>query len=200
VLAVKNGTDQEIDYWCFPQQMDNAELGKRSVRVIPNFDPGQAPSNPIPFEANNENNEIDVEVGVTSEQQLWYSFIIGDPGDGEVLEHVIIDMSFTPNNGAQGYNEAYRVNFDVYDSEDLTYWSQTDFDNVNVQSFGSGSAVTRDNNPDTGEMTWDGWVVDGNLYYVQVRNGARYPIDAKIVVRPVSAAGSNVVAQKPGIQ
>ena len=200
VLAFKNGTDREIDFWCFPQQMDNAELGEPSVHVIPNFDPGQAPSNPIPLVANNENNEIDVEVGVTSEQQLWYSFIIDDPGDGEMLEHVTIDMSFTPNNGSQGYNEAYRVNFDVYDSEDLTYWSVTDFDNVNVQSFGSGSAVTRDNNLDTGEMTWDGGVVDGNLYYVQISNGARYPIDANIVVKPLSSKGSPVVPPNSVVQ
>lgn len=200
VLAFKNGSDREMDFWCFPQQMDNAELGERSVRVLPNFDPGQAPSNPIPFEATGENNEINVDVPVTSEQQLWYSFVIDDPGDGEILEHVIIDMSFTPNNDTQGYNDGYRVNFDVYDAEDLVYWSVTDFENVNVQSFGRGSAIVRDNNPDTGEMTWDGWVVDGNVYYVQIRNGARYPIDAKILVRPVTAAGSHVVTQKSGIQ
>ena len=109
-------------------------------------------------------------------------------------------MSFTPNDGAQGYTDAYRVNFDVYDAEDLTYWSQTDFDNVNIQSFGSGSAVVRDNNPDTGEMTWDGWVVDGNLYYVQIRNGARSPIDANIVVKALTALGSHVVTQQAGVQ
>ena len=185
MLAVQNGTNHEIDYWCFPQQMDNAELGERSVPVIPNFDPGEAPSNPLPLELNNE-------AQVVTDQQLWYSFIVSDPGDGESLEHITINMSFTPNNGAQGYNDAYRVNFDIYNAADVTYWSQTDFDNILSQSFGSGSAVVRDNNPDTGEMTWDGWVIDGNLYYVQVRNGARYPIDAEIEVNPYSAPATAV--------
>jgi hypothetical protein len=181
VLAVQNGTDHEIDFWCFPQQMDNAELGEPSIWVTPTFLPGEAPANPLQL-------ALDNEPRVVPEQQLWYSFVIDDPDDGEALEHIVINLTFTPNNGSQGYNEAYRVNFDVYNAADLAYWSVTDFDNLQVRSFGGGSAVVRDNNPDTGEMTWDGWVIDGNLYYVQVRNGARYPIDAQIEVKPHTAS------------
>jgi hypothetical protein len=36
---------------------------------------------------------------------------------------------------------------------------------------GAGSVVFRDDNPDTGEKFWNGWVVDNDLYYVQIRNG-----------------------------
>ena len=102
--------------------------------------------------------------------------------DGETLEHITVDMEFTPNDGSAGYSEGYKVNFDVFRAADLTYWSETDFDNRQVQNFGAGSTIVTDNNRDTGQKTWDGWVNDGDLYFVQVRNGARYPVDVKIFV------------------
>jgi len=176
LISFENGTGHEVDFWCFPQQMDNAELGKPSVRQVPVFAKGEAPSTAEQLQTG-ENDAL-----LEQEEQLWYAFRVSDPGDGQVLEHVTVNMEFTPNDGSAGYSEGYKVNFDIFRAADLAYWSQTDFDNRQVQNIGAGSTIVTDNNRDTGQKTWDGWVNDGDLYFVQVRNGARYPVNVKIYV------------------
>lgn len=176
LISFENGTGHEVDFWCFPQQMDNAELGQPSVRQVKVFDRGEAPSTADQLQTGENVASLE------QEEQIWYAFSVNDPGDGEPVEHITVNMEFTPNDGSAGYSEGYRVNFDVFRAADLTYWSETDFDNRQVQSFGAGSTIVTDNNLDTGQKTWDGWVNDGDLYFVQVRNGARYPVDVKIFV------------------
>jgi hypothetical protein len=42
---------------------------------------------------------------------------------------------------------------------------------------GAGSLVVRDNNSLTGERFWTGWIVENELYYVQIRNGSDTHVD-----------------------
>lgn len=85
-----------------------------------------------------------------------------------------LTMVMTPDDG----NRIYYVPFDVFRAgEDVQYWSPTDSSNKQISNMGAGSVVFRDNNPLTGERFWSGWVVNNNLYLVQVRNGTNVPID-----------------------
>ena len=46
-----------------------------------------------------------------------------------------------------------------------------------MTNFGAGQIVSRDNNPETGELFWTGWLFGDQSYYVQLVNGSETPID-----------------------
>ena len=54
-------------------------------------------------------------------------------------------------------------------------WEHGDTDQL--RNVGAGSIVSRDGDPNTGELLWSGWLVDGESYYVRLRNDADVPIN-----------------------
>lgn len=102
-------------------------------------------------------------------QEVWYSLTAED-GDQEFFEAVALTMFATPNERQQ----AERLNFELFTAEAVRGWQpgQTEIDN-----FGAGSRVQRDNDPRTTEHFWTGWLLEGNMYYLRIRSGAEVPVD-----------------------
>ncbi|MBN1217409.1 MAG: hypothetical protein JXM69_00655 [Anaerolineae bacterium] len=166
LLAVTNGNDVEIDYYLFQGDVYNAELGEPTVQVAQVFDPGESPQTSVPL-------KLGENIGrLQPGEQAWHSFFITD-FDNEPFEQMALTMVMTPDDG----NRIYYVPFDVFAAGDVQYWSPTDYDNSQITNMGAGSVVFRDDNPETGERFWNGWVIDNSLYLVQVRNGSDVAID-----------------------
>jgi hypothetical protein len=136
---------------------------------------GTDPNHPLPL-ANGLN------VGSLSPgQQRWFSVVRADQ-DNEAFEQIALSLFFTPDDG----NRIHRVNFDIYPAGQLHSWQ---LGNANpLRNIGAGGIVSRDGNPNTGELLWSGWLVDGETYYVRLRNDADVPIDYWLftadVIRP----------------
>jgi hypothetical protein len=46
-----------------------------------------------------------------------------------------------------------------------------------MHNIGAGSIVSRDGDPNTGELLWSGWLMDGQTYLLKISNGADADID-----------------------
>jgi len=164
-LVVENSAEVEIDYWLFNGIKYNPELGsKPEPAPAPVFSSGMAPQSAIPLSADRNQGGLD------PGQEVWYSFSIHN-NDSEFFEEMALTMIATPDDG----NRIHHINFDVFKADAVRDWSPGD--NSKINNVGAGGIVVRDNNPLTGELFWSGWVVEDDLYYVQIRNGTNIHID-----------------------
>jgi hypothetical protein len=175
-LKVRNDAEVPIDYWLFPGDIVRAELGKPSPPPSPSaIVAGTDPSHPLPL-ANGLNRG-----NLSPGQQRWFS-VVRDDLDNEAFEQTALSLFFSPDDG----NRIRRVNFDIYPAGQLHSWQRGDTDQL--RNVGAGGIVSRDGNPNTGELIWSGWLVDGETYYVRLRNDADVPIDYWLftadVIRP----------------
>ena len=164
-LAIQNGAEVEIDYWLFDDDIYNPELGPKSEPApAPVFSRGAAPQ--TAFALNPGRNIGGLEPG----QEAWYSFSIHDD-DNEFFEEMALTMIVTPDDG----NRIHNITFDLFTADGVRNWSPGN--NSRINNVGAGGIVVRDNNSLTGERFWSGWVVDNDLYYIQIRNGTTTHID-----------------------
>ena len=164
LLAIENGTDVEVDYWLYDDDIYNPLLGAVPVATERIFDPGESPQTARPLEIGLNKS------GLAPGEEAWYSFYITD-FDKEDFEQMALTMITTPDDG----NRIRNMTFDVFTAGGVKYWSPGD--NTQIDNIGAGSVVYRDDNPLTGERYWSGWVIDNNLYLVQIRNGTDVYMD-----------------------
>jgi hypothetical protein len=137
---------------------------------------------------------------MTPGEQRWFRFT---PDGGGHLEKSLTLM-FTP-----GYNpSAAQVQFQLFEENQVT--------SGNMANFGAGQVVSRDGNPETGELLWTGWVFGQQNYYVQILNGSNTSIDywfftdnvssyalgntsTQAVVLPTATPASQPVAVQPAL-
>jgi hypothetical protein len=108
--------------------------------------------------------------GLNPGEEVWYSFTVADLDD-EHFEEAALTMVVTPDNG----NRIWHTTFDIFTAREVQNWSPGGSSQIN--NVGAGSVVFRDSNPLTGERFWSGWVIDGDPYYVRMRNGAGVRMD-----------------------
>jgi hypothetical protein len=163
-VAVQNGSDVEIDYWLFNDDIYTPEFGEPTQVETPIFEPGTAPVAAIPLDSNQNTG------GLNPGEEAWFSFSVAD-NDSDAFEEMALTMIVTPDDG----NRIRQVPFDVFTAQGVHAWSPGNPEGVN--NVGAGSVIYRDNNDLTGERFWSGWVVDNDLYYVRIRNGSDVHID-----------------------
>ena len=171
-LAVDNNSDARIDYWLVDNDTVVAEIETQSETdsaVVNNPQKalpiqGSAPHAAIPLvEYRNTGNLL-------PGQEMWYSLSV-DNNRQEQYEPVALTLIFTPDDGSR----IQYVTMDVFTPDAVVAWSPEG--NLAMNNIGAGSIVYRDNNPQTGERFWNGWVINNDLYYVRVKNNADQPID-----------------------
>jgi hypothetical protein len=67
-------------------------------------------------------------------------------------------------------NRLQSVSLQLFDESQLMFFD--DVEAGHIANFGAGQAVTRDNNPQTGELFWTGWLLGEKNYYIQLMNGS----------------------------
>lgn len=189
LLAVTNGSDVTIDYTLYGNDILHPHLGPEPA----------PPERPVFAEAASPQTAIPLKLGVNKGgldpgEEAWYSFSITD-FDNEAFEEMALTMIATPDNG----NRIRHFTFDVFTAQGVDNWAPGD--NSQITNLGAGSVVYRDDNDLTGERFWKGWVVDNELYYVQIRNGADVHMDYHLftgdVYRPELGEKKEPVARKP---
>jgi hypothetical protein len=165
LMAIENNSDVEIDYWFFHDDIYNPILGPQpDPAPEPVFAAGKAPQAAMPLKLGL--NKGTLQPG----EEEWYSFRLAD-FDEEGLEEMALTMITTPDDG----NRIRNLTFDIFTAGGAAEWSPGD--NSRIDNLGAGSVVYRDSNPETGERFWHGWVIDNDLYLVQIRNGTEAPMD-----------------------
>ncbi len=164
LLAISNGNDITIDYWLFDEDIINPILGPLPLPKEPPFIiEGAAPQTAQSLLGLNKGS-------LAPNEERWYAFRITD-FDEQQFEELALTMITTPDDG----NRIRRMTFDVFTAGGVQGWSAGD--NSQINNIGTGSLVYRDDNEQTGERFWHGWVIDNELYYVQIRNGTDVQMD-----------------------
>ena len=167
MMAIKNGNDVEMDYWLYnDEDIYNPLLGpvpESPAALV--FAEKAAPQTAAPLKLGLNKDSLG------PGEEAWYSFSITDFDKEKGLREMALTMITTPDDG----NRIRRMTFDVFTAGGVRDWSPGD--NTQINNMGAGSVVYRDKNPLTGERFWQGWVVDNDLYLVQVRNGTEVDMD-----------------------
>ncbi|MDX1522094.1 MAG: hypothetical protein R3264_10740 [Anaerolineae bacterium] len=169
LLSIKNDTDHEIDFILY-----DAEIHAADFSLIPPSEPAAVRPDPTPepviiADGATPHTPLPLQTGVTKGglepgQERWYSFSITD-FDGELHEEMALTMVATPDDG----HRIHYTTFDLFTVGAVQNW-QPGSENRDMRNFGAGSLIYRDNNPETGERFWHGWIIDNDHYLVRIRN------------------------------
>lgn len=106
-------------------------------------------------------------------QEYWYAYSrldLGDPG----YNGIILSLNFE----ALGVAVANRVNFQVFNFEQVDAWLE---DNSGpIDSLGLGTPASADFDVNTGERLWSGPVSDSEVYYVRIFNLSPSPVQFRL--------------------
>lgn len=107
-------------------------------------------------------------MGPKTEQ--WYTFTPGKVDD-KLIENFSLTLFFTPGEP----NLARHVTFELFTGSQYQIWDRgTPQD---MEHFGVGSWISRDNDYITGERLWHGTVVDGDQYFIKITNDTNKWVD-----------------------
>jgi hypothetical protein len=123
------------------------------------------PNNPLDFNLSEVNSGRLAPYG-----EHWYS-LTRDDFDTDLIEDLALTMFFTPR---MGYLDN-RINFELFPASQYHIWARGDADYM--EHFGTGMWISRDDDPNTGEQLWSGSLVDGDSYFIKVKNGTSEVID-----------------------
>jgi hypothetical protein len=102
--------------------------------------------------------------------QRWFRLQPGQPGQAINLEQSLT-LIFTPDNG----QHVKRVSLQIFEENQLPFFYLGDASHM--ANLGAGQIVSRDHNPQTGELFWTGWLASQKNYYIQLLNGNDAPLD-----------------------
>jgi hypothetical protein len=148
------GGEGQADPPAVPIQPNN---GYQPVNIYPNT--------PLDFDLNHANSGR-----LAPHGEHWYSFVRDDL-DKNLFEDMEMTMFFTPRTGFA----SNRVNFEIIPAGQYHIWERGDSDYM--EHLGAGMWVSRDEDPNTGERLWSGSLVDGDRYFVKVKNGSDDVVD-----------------------
>ena len=124
----------------------------------------------------------------------WYE-LLRDDLDDELIENMKLTMFFTPRAGFT----SNRINFEIFPAAQYHIWARGDTDYM--EHLGLGQWVSRDEDPDTGERLWNGTMVDGDRYFIKVKNGTSDVVDYYLFPDDVENAelGNPTLHQRAGL-
>lgn len=176
-MQVVNTGRQKVYFWLFTDKVTTGPLGppvnqpinQPAAPAVEPAPPARFVPNPAPQLAavlNPNVNKGSLEPG----QETWYRFLVTD-ADQDIFEPMALTLVATPDDG----NRIRHLTFDIFMAAEISKWSPG-ADSA-MTNLGSGGIVYRDYNPWTGERVWAGWVIDGEDYFVRIRNVADAPMD-----------------------
>jgi mannan endo-1,4-beta-mannosidase len=164
-VQVFNGADATIDYWLFTDNVIGAELGESSPPPPAHDVPaGVDPNHPLTLAPDLEKGQL--EAG----QETWYTLVYDDFDDDSFEPHTLT-LIFTPEDG----HRIHQVGFEIFPLGQLHIWQRGDMDQM--RNVGAGSVVSRDGDPLTGELLWNGWLIDGETYLIKLYNHSDADVD-----------------------
>jgi LPXTG-site transpeptidase (sortase) family protein len=122
-------------------------------------------------------------------ESRWYQVVPNS--DGSYQRQANLTLFFTPDDG----NRAFYVGFQIFSADQITNWYWVD--RSQMPNLGAGGVVSRDGNPVTGELLWSGWIMNDEIYYVEIANGTDTTIDYWLFTDDVIAAELGPVADSP---
>jgi len=188
---VKNGTADVVDYYLFPGDVENAELGNPTLhhdngvagRVPYAVAPPSRPGPPPPPGAGPPE-AIPVEVGTTTGrleagQEIWYRFYYRDRYNEDTPSHeFIFYLTNTPTDDIR----ARHADFAIYPAGQLHLWTRGTVDELKPLGTSAPSPNVTDDVRSL-QVLWTGHLMEEQYYYIKVVNHDIGPLDYELEIQ-----------------
>jgi hypothetical protein len=192
LIKVTNGTPDVVDYYLFPGDIENAELGNPILHqadlshgrvpqeaVSPPTQPAQPPEPGAgPPEA------LPLKIGTTTGtlaagEERWYKFYYRDSYNETTPEH---DFVFYLTNTPLDHIRARHADFAIYPGDQLHIWTRGTTDKL--EPLGTSSAsVNKTEDVRSLQVVWDGQLMEEHTYYVKVYNYDIGPLEYELEIQ-----------------
>jgi hypothetical protein len=176
-IKITNDTNQWMDYYLFPADIINTELGESIVKKV--ADDGQ--NIEIDPTGHDIGSPLVTNKGVNSGrlaagQDIWFSFKTPNtnPTSFDFLPYSI-ELLHRP--GATTND----VNVEIYPYQEQQIWRRGDTDKI--KPLGIGSFTTFRQNQNSHTYMWDGHFVSNTIYFIRVKNDSSQQIDYDLIIR-----------------
>ena len=177
LIKVKNGTPKEVDYYLFPNDVENAELGNPTLHGstagvvnVPYMasPPTRSARPPIPGE--NPVEALPLKFGDTTGtlqagEEMWYTFTYPGKNIKKIEHDFKLTLTSTPLNDVT----ARHADFAIYPGSQLNLWTRGTLDDLEPMgtSAPSPEAVS---NKKARQVLWHGQFMEDHIYYIKIFN------------------------------
>lgn len=188
LIKVKNSSPEVVDYYLFPDDVENAELGNPTLhqangaagRVPYAASPPTRPSlPPIPGAAPPD--AIDLKMGVTTGkleagQERWYKFYYRDSYNETTPEH---DFKIFLTNTPLDEIRARHADFALYTGNQLPIWLRGTVDKLEPFGVSMPSPYPTEDVRSL-QVLWDGQLMEEHVYYLKIWNHDIGPLEYEL--------------------
>ncbi|MBN1995774.1 MAG: hypothetical protein JW953_24020 [Anaerolineae bacterium] len=192
LIKVTNGTVDVIDYYLFPDDVENAELGNPTLHQAddtagrvsqPEASPPTRPMQPpVPGESPPES--IPLKIGTTkgtldAGEEIWYEFYYRDSYNDTTPQH---DFIFYLTNTPLDDIRARHADFAIYPADQLQIWTRGTTDEL--EPLGT-SATSPNETKDVKslQVLWRGQLMEEHTYYVKIYNHDIGPLEYELEIQ-----------------
>ncbi len=191
LIKVKNGTADVVDYYLFPADVENAELGN------PNLHQGVLTSNEAPYAIAPPTRSslppqpglgvpeaIPLEMGITKGklelgQERWYKFIYQDPReDAPAQQDFKIYLTNTPLDELR----ARHAEFEIYPGNQLHIWTRGTIDQLEPFGTSADSPNILDDERSL-QVLWAGQLMPDHVYFIRLHNYDIGPLEYELEIQ-----------------
>jgi len=190
LVKVKNGTADVVDYYLFPGDIENAELGNPTLhrgnsaagRVPYALSPPTRPG-PPPEPGDGPPEAIPIKVGLTTDtlaagQERWYRFTFSDSTLTANTNDVTISLTNTPGADVR----ARHADFAIYPGNQLHIWTRGTIDKLEPLGT-SAPSIYPTGNPNSLQVIWEGQLMSEHVYYIKVNNHDLGPLEYELKLK-----------------
>jgi hypothetical protein len=189
LVKVKNGTADVVDYYLYPGDIENAELGNPTLhggnqsagkvpyalapptRPGPPPEPGDGPPEAIPIKVGDTIDTL--EAG----HERWYRLSFSDSTLTANNHDFTILMTNTPGNNIR----ARHADFAIYPGNQLHIWTRGTIDKL--EPLGTSAPLSyKTGNPNSLQVVWEGQLMSEHVYYIKVNNHDIGPLEYELKI------------------
>jgi hypothetical protein len=191
-IKVKNGTEDVVDYYLFPGDIKNAELGNPTLHEgyslsertpyalapptrpapSPEPEPGEGPPEAIPLKIGMTKGALD------AGEERWYRLYYQGSGDDSQQRDFLIFLTSTPLDDVR----ARHADFAIYPGNQLHIWTRGTVDKLRPLGASAPSPYKTANEKSL-QVLWDGQLMAHHVYYVKLYNHDIGPLEYELEVR-----------------
>jgi hypothetical protein len=193
LIKVKNGTSEVVDYYLFPNDVENAELGNPTLHKIDGSVAGRIPDEaspdtrpgPPPEPGSGPPEALPLKVGVTegvleAGEEIWYKFYYTDPYNDKSPEHdFIFYLTNTPLNDIR----ARHADFEIYPGAQLHLWARGTTDELHPMGASAPATFAKLEDERSLQVLWNGQLREEHVYFVKVYNHDIGPLEYKLEIK-----------------
>ncbi len=191
LIKVKNSSPEVVDYYLFPDDVENAELGNPTLHQA-NGTAGRVPyaaspptrSNLPPVPGAAPPDAVDLKMGVTkgkleAGQEYWYKFYYRDSYNKNTPQHDFkIFLTSTPADEVR----ARHADFALYAGNQLQIWTRGTVDKLEPFGVSMPSSYPTEDIRSL-QVLWDGQLMEEHVYYLKIWNHDIGPLEYKLEVQ-----------------